>query len=461
MVVSVFSSLRCAGTNTIGYGACMAISDPAKGIHDEQDESISAMRAPGRERDNPLTRSLAGMLGMGVLAVMFIACLGSLPWTLSSGVDSTGQTIGVPRYDAGSPKSGRLPPRWWAYDDQDIERSTKAIEPGILEGIAEEHGVTVDDLLDAREGELFEAVEPLWPRYWLGSDTLGRSLGVRLLAGGGISLTIGIAAALISVSIGTMYGALAAYAGGKVDSVMMRAVDVLYGLPYILLVVLLAVASNATIDEWVTHNKAKAKWVQQQVVEIHFEEAGENISRAQARVLLDGDAVVADELMVQAIAIYPRRELSAGTRTMLDVLTLLVAIGGVSWLTMARVIRGQVLSLKNQQFVEAAQAIGCSPIRVFVRHLLPNLVGPIVVYATLAVPQAILQESFLSFLGIGVKPPLPSWGNLAAEGLGELNTYRSHWWLLFFPCLLLGVTLLAMNFVGEGLREAFDPKRQR
>ncbi len=427
----------------------------------EQVESISALRAPQRRKDNPLTRSLAGMLGMGVLGVMFLVCLGSLPWTLSAGVDADGQSIGVPRYDAGSPKAGRLPPSWWVYDEQDIERSTKAIEPAVLEQIALEHGSTVDQLIEAQDEATLDLVKPYWPRYWLGSDTLGRSLGVRLLAGGGISLTIGIAAALISVSIGTIYGAFAAYVGGKVDSVMMRAVDVLYGLPYILLVVLLAVASDAMVDEWVTHNKAKAKWMQNQVVETQFQETGEKLSRADARILLGEDQQLHDELVTQALALYPRREISAGTRTMLDVLTLLVAIGGVSWLTMARVIRGQVLSLKNQQFVEAAQAIGGSPTRIFVRHLLPNLIGPIVVYATLAVPQAILQESFLSFLGIGVKPPLPSWGNLAAEGLGELNTYRSHWWLLFFPCLLLGVTLLAMNFVGEGLREAFDPKRQR
>ncbi len=427
----------------------------------DEPESISAIRAPERSRDNPLTRSLAGILGMGVLVVMLIVCLGSLPWTLGSAMDSTGQAIGVPRYDAGSPKSGRLPPSWWVYDEQDIERSIRAIDPDVLERIAKENGVEVEELLDACDGAMLELVEPHWPRYWFGSDMLGRSLGVRLLAGGGISLTIGIAAALISVSIGTLYGAIAAYMGGKIDAVMMRAVDVLYGLPYILLVVLLAVASDAMVDEWVTHNKAKAKWMQQRVVEMQSQDTGEAISRADARVILGEDQRLYNELMAQAVQKYPRRELSAGARTMLDVLTLLVAIGGVSWLTMARVIRGQVLSLKNQQFVEAARAIGSSSTRIFVRHLLPNLVGAIVVYATLAVPQAILQESFLSFLGIGVKPPLPSWGNLAAEGLGELNTYRSHWWLLFFPCLLLGVTLLAMNFVGEGLREAFDPKRQR
>jgi oligopeptide transport system permease protein len=145
----------------------------------------------------------------------------------------------------------------------------------------------------------------------------------------------------------------------------------------------------------------------------------------------------------------------------INVGVLVVAIGGVSWLTMARVVRGQVLSLKAQPFMEAARAIGVPWRAQFRRHLLPNLIGPIVVYATLAVPQAILQESFLSFLGIGVKPPLPSWGNLAAEGLSELNTYKSNWWCLVFPCLLLAAALLALNFVGEGLREAMDPRRAR
>jgi oligopeptide transport system permease protein len=148
-------------------------------------------------------------------------------------------------------------------------------------------------------------------------------------------------------------------------------------------------------------------------------------------------------------------------RSVVDVVVLLVAIGGVSWLTMARVVRGQVLSLKSQPFMEAARAMGVGWFGQFRRHLLPNLVGPIIVYATLTVPQAILQESFLSFLGIGVKPPLPSWGNLAADGLSELNPVRSNWWLLAFPCVLLGMTLLALNVLGEGMREAFDPKRGR
>ncbi len=417
-------------------------------------EPVLAMRAPDRHRDNPLTRSKPGMIGFAVLVLMFVACLGTLPWTLSA-------TNGVPRYDAGAPIEGRLPPSWLGYDAYAIERANNAVDRDALAIVAQEHGISVDALLEARAGdEELGLIRPLWPSYVLGSDLLGRSLAVRLLAGGGISLSIGIAAALLSVSIGTIYGALAAYIGGKVDSFMMRVVDVLYGLPYILLVVLLAVASNAMIDEWVTRSKAKEGWMRDQVM-LRAEQQGNSLTKSEAIEVLATDQSLREELLGEANLIYPARDLSVGQRTTLDVMTLLIAIGGVSWLTMARVIRGQVLSLKNQPFVEAARAVGSSPVRIFVRHLLPNLVGPIIVYATLTVPQAILQESFLSFLGIGVKPPLPSWGSLAAEGLGEINTYRSHWWLLFFPCLLLGITLLSMNFVGEGLREAFDPKRSR
>jgi oligopeptide transport system permease protein len=140
---------------------------------------------------------------------------------------------------------------------------------------------------------------------------------------------------------------------------------------------------------------------------------------------------------------------------------LFVAIGLVSWLTMARVVRGQVLSLRAQPFIEACRASGLTEWRIFTRHLLPNLVGPVLVYATLTVPQAILQESFLSFLGIGIQKPLPSWGSLASDGLlPALNPIEHRWWLLLFPCLLLATTLLSLNFLGDGLRDVFDPKRE-
>ncbi len=417
--------------------------------------SVPAVMAPPRERDNPLTRSPAGLIGIAFLVGMMMLCLGTLPWTLGSVGGSS-----VPRFDSGTPREARLPPAWLGYDERDQVRATAALDEERLLAIAAETGMGVDALRSATGEGVPTELSRAWPDFFLGSDQLGRSLWVRLLAGGGISLSIGIAAALLSVCIGTVYGAVAAYAGGKVDSAMMRIVDVLYGLPYILLVVLLAVASDALVDEWISRSKAKQSWMQTALVE-RLAERGETIDRREAKSLLLEDQALETELAAEAALIYPRRSISEPTRRFLDVATLLIAIGGVSWLTMARVIRGQVLSLKNQPFVEAARAIGVPTHRVFVKHLLPNLIGPIVVYATLAVPQAILQESFLSFLGIGVKPPLPSWGNLAAEGLSELNTVRSHWWLLFFPCALLGLTLLAMNFVGEGLREAFDPKRGR
>lgn len=234
---------------------------------------------------------------------------------------------------------------------------------------------------------------------WFGHDDLGRSLFYRVLPGLLVSLGIGLAAALIAVLVGTAWGATAALAGGRVDLLMMRVVDVLYGLPYILMVILLKIALTR-----------------------------------------------------------PLTTLCAGHTSVANLLILLLAIGGVSWLTMARVIRGQVLSLRSQPFVEAARALGAGPMHILRHHLLPNLVGPIVTYATLVVPQAILQESFLSFLGIGVQQPTPSLGRLAADGVEAVNTFVGYWWLLAFPCGFLVVTLIALNFVGDGLRDRFDPK---
>jgi ABC-type dipeptide/oligopeptide/nickel transport system permease subunit len=143
-----------------------------------------------------------------------------------------------------------------------------------------------------------------------------------------------------------------------------------------------------------------------------------------------------------------------------NIIVLFGAIGLVSWLTMARVVRGQVLSLRAQPFVEACRAIGLKERRIFLRHILPNLIGPITVYATLTVPSAILQESILSFLGVGVNAPLPTWGSLASDAVQQMSPVRLNWWLLVFPCTLLAVTLLSLNFVGDGLRDVFDPKKE-
>ena len=239
------------------------------------------------------------------------------------------------------------------------------------------------------------------PWMWFGTSKLGQSLLGQCLAGGVISLTIGLAAAAISVALGVTVGILAGYRGGWLDSLLMRLVDILYALPYILLVILFKIALESPLGK---------------------------ILRSSAAA---------------------------------NLVVLFLSIGLVSWLTMARVIRGQVLSLRTLPFIEAARAAGVPQHRIFLRHLLPNLVGPITVYATLTVPQAILQESLLSFLGIGIQKPLPTWGSLASDGLGlALAPVASCWWLLVFPCTLLGVTLLALNFVGDGLRDAFDPKRE-
>lgn len=353
-----------------------------------------------------------GVLGLVFLCAMLVVCIGSLPWTF-------GQVDGSPRYNAGKPSEGRAAPVW----------------------------------LQGGGGA---------PRTLLGTDTLGRSMAVRLLAGGGISLSIGLAAAALSVGIGTLYGSIAGYLGGRVDGVMMRIVDVLYGLPYVLLVVLLAVASDAVVGEYVSRQRERAGVVRELAAAAWAAEApsGAQVSAQSVLAYMAAHETERKKWEEAAFARVPPRAVSNGARTMLDLSTLLIAIGGVSWLTMARVIRGQVLSLRGQAFIESARALGLPTRRIFLRHLLPNLVGPIVVYSTLTVPQAILQESFLSFLGIGVKAPLPSWGNLAAAGLPELNPYSSNWWLLFFPCFFLGLTLLALNFVGESLREAMDPKRR-
>lgn len=309
-----------------------------------------------------------------MLAFVLLACVATLPWSMGS-VKSGGTRLA--RYEASTLSLNLLPPAWQSLSDAEAARIEAARAAG--------HYV---------------------PGRVLGTDRLGRDVFARLLAGGSVSLLVGLSAAAIAVLVGTLYGSVAGAAGGRIDAMLMRFVDILFGLPSILLVVLLAVAVDGVIE------------------------------RRGA-------------------------DLSATARQAINIATLLVAIGGVSWLTMARVIRGQVLSLRAKPFMEACRAIGVGAPRQFTAHLLPNLVGPIAVYAALAVPAAILSESFLSFLGIGVREPLPSWGNMAADGLGELNTVDSRWWLLVAPCLSIALTLVSLNFLGDELRERFDPMRGR
>jgi oligopeptide transport system permease protein len=219
--------------------------------------------------------------------------------------------------------------------------------------------------------------------FLLGTDTLGRDLFSRILYGARVSLLVGFVATGVALVIGVSWGIVAGYFGGRVDSVMMRIVDVLYGLPFIIFIILLMVIFGRNI------------W------------------------LLFG------------------------------------AIGAVEWLTMARIVRGQVLTIKNQEYVLAAQAMGVTNIQMFRKHIFPNILGPIAVYATLTIPQVMLLEAFLSFLGLGIQPPMSSWGTLIRYGVESMEEYT---WLLIYPGLTFTITLFALNFFGDGLRDALDPK---
>jgi oligopeptide transport system permease protein len=245
--------------------------------------------------------------------------------------------------------------------------------------------------------------------HYLGTDILGRDLLARLLYGGRLSLLVALVATAISTTIGVAYGAISGYFGGRVDEVMMRAVDVLFSLPYLFLVLVLM-----------------ALFAEPEVVE------------PVIRVLrLHPDGAVAEWLR------------GPGVRLVL----LFAALGAVSWLTVARIARGQVLALKNEPFVEAARAAGAGTWTILVRHLLPNASGPILAYTVLTVPSVMLQEAFISFLGLGLQAPQASWGTLVHEGVQAMSVAP---WLFIFPAGIMVLTLLCLHVVGEALRQAYD-----
>ncbi len=238
--------------------------------------------------------------------------------------------------------------------------------------------------------------------HWMGTDVHGRDLLVRLCYGAQISLLVGVVGAGICLVIGVVWGAVAGYLGGRIDSFMMRTVDVLYCVPSIILAIVLMAVVEPVFRQWL------------------------------------------DALHLSSVPALAR------------LIVLFLALGAVSWLTMARIVRGQVLSLRAQAFVDASRVLGASPFWILRRHIVPNVWGVVIVYLTLTIPGIVLAESFLSFLGIGVQPPMASWGSLIAEGAEQINPVRIYWWLLVYPGGLLVATLLALNFLGDGLRNAWD-----
>lgn len=262
---------------------------------------------------------------------------------------------------------------------------------------------------------LVKGAQPPSAEHWLGTDDHGRDLFSRLAFGGRVSFAVGLVATAISFVIGVSWGGIAGYFGGRVDAVMMRVVDVLYTFP-LLVFVILVTAFFAT------------------------------------------EGTVFHRMFVATMGLFYDHPEDPKYLPMFKIFFVFATLGGMSWLTMARIVRGQVIALRGQLFVEAAISVGVGHTRLIFRHLIPNALGPIIVYTTLTIPEVMLTEAFLSFLGLGTQEPLSSWGQLVANGSEALDLFP---WLTIFPGLALALTLFCFNFLGDGLRDALDPRTRK
>jgi len=254
------------------------------------------------------------------------------------------------------------------------------------------------------EGNFWDNYAKPGTKYLLGADFMGRDLLSRIIYGTRISLSVGLVGATVSFVIGVIYGLISGYAGGKVDNYMMRLVDIAYGIPTLLLIILLMVYFKSTFAT---------------IKPGTFAGMMSSIDNALGGMFF-----------------------------------IFIGIGVTSWLGMARLVRGMTLSLKEKEFIESARAMGASNFRTISHHILPNIIGPCIVNQTLNIPSYILYEAFLSFIGLGVNPPTPSWGMMISEGYQGMRSYPH---LVLFPALALSITMFAFNFLGDGLRDALDP----
>lgn len=393
-----------AGDKSTRYAHYRQLHEEAKAVH-----GVSLWQDAWRR----LKRNRVAMISLGFLIVL--ACLAFLTPALPLQSPSQ-QNVRLRQFHAPSTASVRL----------HIEDAKKEHHP--LSALLQEHRQKVVEARQKNDAPTLAAVQAAHPYRVLwhnpgpltrllldlrmatfgdwcipsicGTDQLGRDVLARLFWGARVSLMVGLTATFVSLLIGVTYGATAGYLGGTVDAVMMRIVDMLYSIPFLFVVILLiTILSSEGIK-----NK-------------YLEPYG-----------------------INSIAIF------------------YIVIGAIYWLTMSRVVRGQVITLKNEQFIDAARTAGASTGRIIFVHLIPNVLGIVIVYLTLTIPSVMLFEAILSFLGLGVRPPDVSWGLLADEGVKVITPIKIYWWLVLFPSAALALTLFALNFLGDGLRDAFDPR---